>query len=85
MTDPFYGEIIMTGFWFAPRNFAFCNGQFLDISQNQALFSLIGNIYGGDGRTTFKLPDMRGRIPVHRHRRTRIHCRTGILTTSMRT
>jgi len=49
---------------FAPRNWAFCSGQLLSISQNQALFSLLGTIYGGDGRTTFALPDLRGRIPM---------------------
>lgn len=50
---------------FAPRSFAFCDGQLLAISQNDALFSLFGTIYGGDGRTTFGLPDLRGRIPIH--------------------
>ena len=50
---------------FAPRSWAFCDGQLLTISQNDALFSLLGTIYGGDGRTTFGLPDMRGRIPIH--------------------
>lgn len=50
---------------FAPRNWAFCDGQLLPISQNTALFSLVGTIYGGDGRTTFGLPEMRGRAPIH--------------------
>lgn len=50
---------------FAPRGWAFCDGQLLAVSQNDALFSLLGTIYGGDGRTTFGLPDLRGRIPVH--------------------
>lgn len=50
---------------FAPRNWAFCNGQLLAISQNQALFSLLGTTYGGDGRTSFALPDLRGRAPIH--------------------
>lgn len=50
---------------FAPRNWAYCDGQLLPISQNTALFSLIGTIYGGDGRTTFQLPEMRGRVPMH--------------------
>jgi len=50
---------------FAPRGWAFCDGQLLAVSQNDALFSLLGTIYGGDGRTTFGLPDMRGRIPIH--------------------
>ncbi|HJU99511.1 MAG TPA: tail fiber protein [Burkholderiaceae bacterium] len=65
MSEPFLGEIKMTSFGFAPRGWAFCNGQLLPINQNQALFSLLGTAYGGDGRTTFALPDMRGRVPVH--------------------
>jgi len=65
MSDPFVGEIRMFGGNFAPRSWAFCNGQLLSISQNETLFSLLGTIYGGDGRTTFGLPDLRGRIPIH--------------------
>ncbi|MBE9141564.1 phage tail protein [Nodosilinea sp. LEGE 07088] len=65
MSEPFIGEIRMFGGNFAPRNWAFCNGQLLPISQNAALFSLLGTIYGGDGRTTFALPDLRGRTPIH--------------------
>ena len=65
MSDPFVGEIRMFAGNFAPRGWAFCDGQLLAISQNDALFSLFGTIYGGDGRTTFALPDMRGRLPVH--------------------
>lgn len=65
MSDPFIGEIKMVGFNFAPRYWAFCNGQLLPVTQNQALFSLLGTMYGGDGRTTVGLPDMRGRVPVH--------------------
>ena len=65
MSEPFVGEIIMVGFNFAPRGWAFCDGQLLAIMQNQALFSLLGTIYGGDGRTTFGLPPLRGRIPLH--------------------
>ncbi|MEM7574760.1 MAG: tail fiber protein [Bacteroidota bacterium] len=61
----YLGQIIMGGWNFAPRGTAFCNGQLLSISQNQALFSLLGTTYGGDGRTTFALPDLRGRVPVH--------------------
>ncbi|MBL4663257.1 MAG: phage tail protein [Flavobacteriaceae bacterium] len=57
--------IWMFGGNFAPRNWAFCNGQLLAISQNSALFSLLGTTYGGDGRTTFGLPEMRGRVPMH--------------------
>lgn len=63
--EPFIAEIIMFGGNFAPRGWAFCNGQLLAISQNQALFSLLGTTYGGDGRTTFGLPDLRGRAPIH--------------------
>ncbi len=65
MSEPFVGEIRMFAGNFAPRGWAFCDGQLLAVSQNDALFSLIGTIYGGDGRTTFALPDMRGRLPVH--------------------
>ena len=65
MSQPFIGEIRMFAGNFAPRNWALCDGQLLPISQNEALFSLLGTIYGGDGRTTFGLPDMRGRVPVH--------------------
>ncbi|NOT56941.1 MAG: phage tail protein, partial [Deltaproteobacteria bacterium] len=65
MSDPFIGEIIMFGGNFAPRGWAFCNGQLLSIAQNTALFSILGTTYGGDGRTTFALPDLRGRVPVH--------------------
>jgi microcystin-dependent protein len=65
MSDPFVGEIRMFAGNFAPRNFAFCDGQLVAISQNNALFSLFGTIYGGDGRTTFGLPDLRGRVPLH--------------------
>ena len=63
--EPFMGEIIMFGGNFAPRGWAFCNGQLLSINQYQALFSLLGTTYGGDGRTTFALPDLRSRAPVH--------------------
>ena len=65
MSDPFIGEIIMFGGNFAPRSWAFCDGQLLPISQNTALFSILGTIYGGDGRTTFGLPEMRGRVAIH--------------------
>ena len=63
--QPFLAEIIMFGSSFAPRGWAFCNGQLLPISGNPALFSLLGTIYGGDGRTTFGLPDLRGRVAIH--------------------
>jgi microcystin-dependent protein len=65
MSEPFVGEIKMFAGNFAPRSYAFCDGQLLAISQNDTLFSLLGTIYGGDGRTTFGLPDMRGRVPIH--------------------
>lgn len=65
MSDPFIGQIIMFGGNFAPRSWAFCNGQLLSIAQNTALFSILGTTYGGDGRTTFGLPEMRGRVAVH--------------------
>lgn len=62
--DPFIAEIVMFGGNFAPRGWALCQGQLLPISQYSALFSILGTMYGGDGRTTFALPDMRGRNPV---------------------
>jgi microcystin-dependent protein len=64
MAEPFLGEIKMVGFNFAPKGWAFCNGESLPITQNQALFSLLGIAYGGDGHTFFNLPDMRGRVPI---------------------
>ncbi len=63
--NPFIGEVVMFGGNFAPRSWAFCNGQLLAISSNTALFSILGTTYGGDGRTTFALPDLRGRTPIH--------------------
>ena len=65
MSDPFVGEIRIVGFNFAPRNWAFCNGQLLAIAQNTALFSLLGTTYGGNGQTTFALPNLASRVPVH--------------------
>jgi microcystin-dependent protein len=65
MSEPFLGEIGIFGFNFAPRGWALCDGQILPINQNQSLYSLLGTTYGGDGRTTFALPDLRGRTPVH--------------------
>jgi microcystin-dependent protein len=65
MSEPFVGEIRMFGGSFAPRSWALCDGQLLAVNQNDALFSLLGTTYGGDGRTTFGLPDLRGRIPLH--------------------
>lgn len=63
--EPFIGEIMLFAGNFAPRGWAFCNGQVLPIAQNQALFSLLGTTYGGDGFTTFRLPDLRDRVPIH--------------------
>ena len=65
MAEPYTGEIKIVGFDFAPKGWAVCNGQVLPISQNQALFSLLGTTFGGDGRTTFALPNLQGRAPVH--------------------
>jgi microcystin-dependent protein len=65
MSEPFIAEIRIMGFNFAPRGWAMCDGQILPINQNQSLYSLLGTTYGGDGRTSFALPDLRGRVPIH--------------------
>ena len=65
MAEPFIGEVKIASFAFAPRGWALCNGQLLPINQNQALFSLLGTTYGGDGRVTFALPNLQGRVPIH--------------------
>jgi microcystin-dependent protein len=65
VSEPFLSEIRMMSFVFAPRGWALCNGQLLPINQNQALFSLLGTTYGGDGRVNFALPDLRARAPIH--------------------
>ena len=65
MAEPFIGELRLMSFNFAPKNWALCNGQTMSIAQNQALFSVLGTMYGGNGQTTFALPDLRGRVPVH--------------------
>lgn len=65
MSESYVGEIRMFAGNFAPNGWAFCNGQTLNISENEVLFALIGTTYGGDGQTTFNLPDLRGRIPIH--------------------
>ena len=65
MAEPFLSELRLMSFTFAPKGWAMCNGQTLPINQNQALFSLLGTTFGGDGRTNFKLPDLRGRVPMH--------------------
>jgi microcystin-dependent protein len=63
--DVFVGQILIIPFTFAPKGFAFCNGQLMPISQNTALFSLLGTYYGGDGKSTFALPNLQGRVPLH--------------------
>jgi microcystin-dependent protein len=65
MSEPFLGEIKIISWNYPPKGWAFCNGQQLQINQNQALFALLGTMYGGNGQTTFALPDFRGRAPVH--------------------
>jgi len=65
MAEPFLSEIRLMSFVFAPKGWALCNGQLLPINQNQALFSLLGTTFGGDGRVNFALPDLRGRVPIH--------------------
>ena len=65
MSDPFVAEIRLGGFNFAPKGWAFCDGRLLPISQNTALFSLLGTAYGGDGKSSFALPDLQGRMPMH--------------------
>jgi microcystin-dependent protein len=65
MSEPFLSEIKLVSFNFPPKGWAFCNGQFLPINQNQPLFALLGTTYGGNGQTTFALPNLRGRTPIH--------------------
>jgi microcystin-dependent protein len=65
MSEPFLSEVRIFSFNFPPKGWAFCNGQFLPINQNQALFSLLGTTYGGNGQTTFALPNLKGRLPIH--------------------
>jgi microcystin-dependent protein len=65
MAEPFIGEVRIFSFNFAPKGWAMCNGQLMAINQNQALFSILGTMYGGDGRTTFALPNLQGRVPLH--------------------
>jgi microcystin-dependent protein len=65
MSTPYVGQITLFGGNFAPQNYALCAGQTLSIAQNEVLFNLIGTIYGGDGQTTYQLPDLRGRVPLH--------------------
>src|SRR6266545_1726698 len=65
MSEPYLSEVKIVSFNFAPKGWALCNGQLLPINQNQALFSLLGTTYGGDGRVNFALPNLQGRIPIH--------------------
>jgi microcystin-dependent protein len=65
MAEPYLGEIKLVSFNYPPKGWALCNGQLLPINQNQALFSILGTTYGGDGRTTFALPNLQGRVPMH--------------------
>src|SRR5215468_5630818 len=65
MAEPFLSEIRIMSFGFPPKGWTFCNGQLLPINQNQALFSLLGTTYGGDGRQTFALPNLQGQVPIH--------------------
>jgi microcystin-dependent protein len=65
MAEPFLGEVRMMSFAFPPKGWAPCNGQMLPINQNQALFALLGTMYGGNGQTTFALPNLQGRVPIH--------------------
>ena len=65
MAEPFLSEIRIMSFNFPPKGWAFCNGQFLPINQNQALFALLGTTYGGNGQTTFALPNFQGKVPIH--------------------
>ena len=65
MSEPFLSEIKIVSFNFPPKGWALCNGQMLPINQNQALFALLGTTYGGNGQTTFALPNLRGRVPIH--------------------
>ncbi|RPJ26493.1 MAG: phage tail protein [Chloroflexi bacterium] len=83
MSDSYIGEIRMFGGTFAPLDWAFCQGQLLDISQNDVLYSLIGTTYGGDGVTTFALPDLRGRVPMHQGNGYTIGQKAGMETVPM--
>jgi microcystin-dependent protein len=78
MSEPFLAEIKIFGFNFAPRGWAMCDGQILPINQYQSLYSLLGTTYGGDGRTTFGLPDLRGRVPLHEGSGYNLGMRSGV-------
>ena len=81
--EPWLGQINICAYDFAPRGWAFCNGQLLPINQNQALFSLLGTTYGGDGTTTFGLPDFRGRMPIHPNGTYPLGAAGGLSTTTL--
>lgn len=83
MSEPFLAEIRIIGFNFAPRGWAFCDGQILPINQNQSLYSLLGTTYGGDGRTSFALPDLRSRTPVHKGDGYQLGQKTGAETVTL--
>ncbi|MFQ3247864.1 MAG: microcystin-dependent protein [Arenicella sp.] len=83
MSEPFLAEIRMVGFNFAPRGWAFCDGQILPINQNQSLYSLLGTTYGGDGRTSFALPDLRSRTPIHKSNTHSLGQKSGIETVTL--
>ncbi len=83
MSEPFLAEVRMVGFNFAPRGWAFCDGQILPINQNQSLYSLLGTVYGGDGRTSFALPDLRSRTPIHKSSSHALGQKTGAETVTL--
>ncbi len=85
MSEPFLAQISIMSFNFAPRGWAFCDGQMLPISQNQSLYSLLGTTYGGDGRTTFALPDLRGCSPMHKNNEHRLGQKSGSETVTLST
>ena len=85
MSEPYLGQISTFGFNFAPRGWAQCDGQILPINQNQALFSILGTTYGGDGRTTFGLPDLRGRLPMQQDGNNRLGTKSGSETVPLTT
>lgn len=85
MSEPFLGQIMIIGFNFAPRGWAYCDGQILPINQNQSLYSLLGTTYGGDGRTTFALPDLRSRTPVHKGEGISLGQKSGVETVTLTT
>lgn len=85
MAEPFVAEIRMMGFAFPPRRWALANGQLMPIIQNQALFSLLGTAYGGDGQTNFALPDLRGRTPIHTNGSSPIGAKSGVETVTLQT